>query len=170
MENTKEAISKGLLKAMKAEREGQSFYMMAANSTDDPKGKEVFSQLAKDEHDHLLYLKKQYETLQETGKVDPNLKLGEKTRYAGTAPIFSENFKSRIKDRHYEMSALSIGIQLELDAIKYYKSQADDFDDPTVREFYTALADWEKEHYDALNNQYEFLKEDYWSESGFSPF
>lgn len=170
MTDTKDAISKGLLTAMKAEREGHSFYMMAANATDDPKGKEMFAQLAKDEHDHLNYLKNQYESLQKTGKVDPNLKLGQKTRYAGPAPIFSENFKSRIKDRHYEMSALSIGIQLELDAIKHYKSQAETFDDPTVKSFYTDLADWEKEHYDALNNQYESLKEDYWSEAGFSPF
>ena len=86
------------------------------------------------------------------------------------SPIFSDQIKSRIQDAHIEMSALSIGIQLELDAMKFYKSQAEAADDPDITNFYNELAEWESGHYHALLKQQEELKEDYWSSGGFSPF
>ena len=39
-----------------------------------------------------------------------------------------------------------------------------------IRAFYLELADWETGRYRALLSQQESLKEDYWSDSGFSPF
>ena len=87
-----------------------------------------------------------------------------------SSPIFSEKIRSRIGEAHLEMSALSIGIQLELSAINYYKQEAGSAEDPAVKQFYRELADWESNHYNALLRQQLMLKEDYWSESGFAPF
>ena len=60
MTATKNEMLEGLLQAYKAEVDGYHFYMMAARSTDDPKGREVFERLAKDEVEHARFLKAQH--------------------------------------------------------------------------------------------------------------
>jgi rubrerythrin len=170
MTNADKRLTDGLLKAIRAERDGQSFYMMAANSSEDPKGREVFAMLAREEHEHMLFLKAHYDSIIKTGKLDSSAKLGKPTELSSMSPIFSESIKSRIQDAHYEMSALSIGIQLEHDAMKFYKAESDAATDPAVKKFFAELADWETGHYRALLAQQDELKQDYWSEGGFSPF
>ncbi|MBN2563596.1 MAG: ferritin family protein [Phycisphaerae bacterium] len=163
-------LAGGLLKAIKAERDGHSFYSMAANASADPKAKEVFAQLAAEESDHMRFLTQHYESVLKTGKPDQAAKLGPRTDLSGLSPIFSDGIKARIKDAHYEMSALSIGLQLEADAMAFYQAEAEAANDPYVRRFYAELAGWEAGHYRALLQQQEELKEEYWSNSGFAPF
>jgi rubrerythrin len=164
--NTAEA----LLKAIKAEREGYGFYMMAAQSSLDEKGKKIFETLAAEELDHMNFLKGQYDAIVKTGKPDQSLNLGAKLDLSGGFPIFSEAIKSRLKGAHIEMSALAIGITLELDAMNFYKMQAQTSADLGIKKFMDTLADWESGHYHALLRQETELKENYWSESGFAPF
>lgn len=170
MTDTKKALAKGLLKAIKAERYGHSFYLMAAKSTEDAKGQEVFQTLAREELDHMQFLKDQYKSIIETGQANKSLKLGARTVLSEASPIFSKELRSRIKDANFEMTSLSIGMQLEHDAMNYYREQSEAVDDLTMKDFYAKLADWEAGHYQALLKQQEELKEDFWSSSGFSPF
>ena len=170
MKNSQKNIADSLMKAIKAERYGHSFYLMAAKSTEDAKGKEVFETLAHEELNHMQFLRKQYYSIIETGKPDESIEFGAPADLSGMSPIFSEELKSRIKDANYEMTSLSIGIQLEHDAMKFYRSQSEAVDDPTIKEFYARLAEWESGHYQALLRQQEELKEDFWSSSGFAPF
>jgi rubrerythrin len=163
-------LAEALLTAMKAERDGSSFYMMAANSTSDPKGRQVLETLAKEELDHLQFLKEHYDSLIKTGKLSATAKLHNRLELSGTSPLFSDSFRKRITDAHYEMSALSIGIQLEHDAMTFYRSQSDQATEPVAKAFFAELASWEQGHYQALLKQHEELKDDYWSEAGFSPF
>ena len=163
-------LADGLLQAIKAERDGHSFYQMAATCSADPKAKEVFAGLAGEELEHMRFLTKQHESILTTGKPDDSVKLGTGMDLTGLSPIFSDGVKKRIKDAHFEMSALSIGIQLELDAVKFYQAQAGAAEDGRVKEFYTELAKWESGHYEALLRQQQELKEDYWAAGGFSPF
>ena len=163
-------LKKALIKAMQAERYGYSFYMMAARSTDDAKGRGIFETLAAEELDHMHFLNDQYKAIVATGKADSSIKLGDRRDLSGISPIFSDNLKLRIRDAHYEMSALAIGIQLELDAMNFYKAQAAEVTDPEIAKFFTELAEWETGHYNALLRQQESLKDDYWSQAGFAPF
>jgi rubrerythrin len=163
-------VTEGLRKAVQAELEGHHFYMMAALATKDDKGREVFEQLAKDESDHARYLEAQYKSLVETGKPDAKLKLGKPFELSGKNPIFSEKIRSRLKEAHFEMTALSVGIQLEMTAKEFYSKQAALTDDVVVKTFYLELAEWETGHYRALLAAQENLKEDYWAGSGFAPF
>jgi len=163
-------LAEGLLKALQAERDGHSFYTMASQTSQDPKAKEVFAQLAAEELDHMQFLTRHYESVQKTGMPDAAARLGERARLPEAWPIFSEGIRARLKDAHFEMSALSIGIQLELDAQKFYRAQAEATDDQAAKQFLMELADWESGHYQTLLRQQEQLKEDYWSESGFSAF
>ena len=163
------SIEKGLLDAYRAEQEGFHFYTMAAGAAEDEKGKEIFLKLADDERQHAEFLKAQYESIRKTGKPNLQVVLGPKSEYPGSSPIFSESIRARIQSAHYEMTALSIGIQLELDAVKHYNKLAEAAEDETVYKFFKELAEWESGHYRALLDQQEALKEDYWSSGGFSP-
>ncbi|HDS02020.1 MAG TPA: hypothetical protein ENO22_13085 [candidate division Zixibacteria bacterium] len=170
MSDEQKKLTEGLKKAISAERDGYSFYMMAAGSTEDEKGKEVFETLAREELDHMNFLRQQYDSILKTGRPDTSISLGPRKDLTGISPIFSDKLKSRISDAHIEMSALSIGVQLELDAIRFYQEQAKETSYPDVRRFYQELADWETGHYNALWEQQQQLKEDYWSTGGFAPF
>ncbi|MFC2172460.1 ferritin family protein [Acidobacteriota bacterium] len=170
MSSEKDAIAEGLLKAIKAESDGQHFYLMAARSTQDPKGREIFETLADEEAGHMRFLKHQYKSILEKGEVDLEQQLGSRLMLEGMHPIFSGELQARIKDAHFEMTALSIGIKLELDAMEFYKAEAVAHSDPAVTKFYEDLAEWESCHYNALLQQHEALKEDYFSGSNFSPF
>ncbi|MFH1420035.1 MAG: ferritin family protein [Planctomycetota bacterium] len=163
-------LAEGLLKALQAERDGHSFYNMAATSSQDPKAREIFAQLAAEELDHMGFLARHYESVLKTGRPDSSANLGSRAALSGAWPIFSEAIKTRLKDAHFEMSALSIGIQLELDAQKSYRELAGRTDEPVVKKFLLELADWEAGHYQALLQQQESLKEDYWTENGFAAF
>jgi rubrerythrin len=172
MEMTKvdQNLADALIKAIRAERDGNSFYMMAAQSSSDAKGKHIFETLAKEELDHMNFLTLQYHSLLRTGTVDLTVKLGPRLDLSESWPIFSESIKSRIKGSHYEMSALAIGAQLEHDAMLFYKQQAEKAASPDAQKFFAELAEWETGHYNALITQQQLLKEDYWGESGFAPF
>ena len=170
MDAATKRVTEGLQKAIRTETDGYHFYTMAAVSVQDPKGKEVFTRLAQDELSHLRFLRVQYQSLLEKGKPDQQARLGPRTEWAGENPIFSEKIHKRIDDAHFEMSALSIGIQLELNSEQFYRGEAQAADDPAVKAFYTELADWESDHYHALLKQQESLKEDYWAQGGFAPF
>lgn len=170
MSDSHKTISELLLQAIKAERDGTQFYLMAARTCEDPKGREIFELLAAEEVDHQRFLQAQYHAVQKTGKVDSVQKLGHRSMLTGDSPIFSPAIKARIKDAHFEMSALSIGIQLEQSAMGYYRQAAQESQDPEVKVFFNELSDWESGHYNALLRQQELLRDDYWSTGGFSPF
>lgn len=163
-------MAEGLLTAMRAEHEGHHFYRMAAQSTADEKGKQVFERLAAEELEHFEFLKGQYESVLETGKPDADLRLGPRSDLTGKSRIFSDGLRARVGEAHYEMTALAVGIQLELSAERFYTRAAQEAPDPDVAAFYRELAAWEKGHYDALLAQQDDLKQDYWSASGFAPF
>jgi rubrerythrin len=160
----------GIIQAIRAETDGHHFYLMAAQATLDPKGREVFRQLASEELDHLRFLEHQKESILKEGLVDANFSLGTASELVGPHPIFSDKLRERVADAHYEMSALSIALHLELSAKNYYTEQAEAHDVPDVRAFFERLAAWEGRHYQALLTQHDSLKEDYWAAGGFAPF
>lgn len=171
MDETIKRVQEALKQAMQAEQEGNHFYLMAASNTKDPKGQEVFRQLAEDEVMHFNFLKGQYRAFMETGKADASLKLPKKASPDASHPIFSDDIKKRIGSAHYEMTALSVGAQLELNAVQFYETEARAAKGhPVVETFFQDLAEWEREHLTALQGQSEMLKEAYWDEGGFSPF
>ena len=76
------------------------------------KGREVFEKLAQDEKEHVRFLSLQYDAFMDRGAPDPAATLGKRADLSGPSPIFSESFRSRIKDAHFAMSALSIGASI----------------------------------------------------------
>jgi len=162
-------IADGLKKAIEAEQTGHTFYLMAAQHTDDDKGSEVFLQLAAEELDHARYLRVQYQSVLERGQFDFSASLGRRIDLSGAHPIFSARLLERVGVAHYELSALAIGAQLEMNAVRHYKAEADAAPDADVRRFFEELVAWESGHYDALTRELESVREAYWHANGFSP-
>jgi rubrerythrin len=169
MDKQTEEILQGLKIAIEAELTGHEFYKNAAKSTADPMGKETFTRMAEEEMGHFNYLRHQYKSVLEKGDYDFSKKLMEKEYKHAENPIFSNEIKNRIKDSHFEVSALTIGMKLELDAVNFYRSCAQKAQSEEVKQFYNELAEWEQDHYRAFEGALNMLKEDYFQANNFVP-
>ena len=159
-----------LRKAYQIEVDGYTFYSMAAERADKPAVQELFDKLARDEVQHKAYLQSVIGNYEEKGLAafqmphrDPDLK-------AFTGTIFTDEFKKQAEGASFELGVLSIGMTLETNAIKYFSGAAQNTTETEVKEFYIFLADWEKEHLDALQMLYNGVRQDHWAEGGFSPY
>ena len=170
MEKQIEEILQGLKTAIEAELTGHEFYKNAAKNTDDPMGKETFTRMAEEEMGHFNYLRHQYKSVLEKGDYDFSKKLMKKEHKHAESPIFSNEIKNRIKDSHFEVSALTIGMKLELDAVNFYRSCAQKAQSEEAKQFYNELAEWEQDHYRAFESALNLLKEDYFQANSFVPF
>jgi rubrerythrin len=169
MDKQTEEILKGLKTAIEAELTGHEFYKNAAKSTPDPLGKETFRRMAEEEMGHLSYLRHQYESVLKKGDYDFSKTLEKKSHQHADNPVFSDEIKSRVKDSHFEVSALTIGMKLELDAMNYYRSCAKTAHSDAAKDFFTELAQWEEDHYLAFERQLEALKDEYFQSNNFVP-
>ncbi len=150
MENSHTKIE-AIKTAMDAEMEAHNYYSQSAKKTANPKGKDMFNQLAAFELSHYNNLKSLFDSLNEgTGWI----------QYAGTQ--FSDSSKSmegenssakeEIKDD--ELSILSKAIEDEKKASAYYNKLADETDDPSGKAMFKKLAEEENLHTRILNDQW----------------
>ncbi len=156
--------------AMEAEMTGHQFYLNAAKTTKDKQGQETFARMAQEELDHFHALKSQYIAVLENGKFNKATALFEVPARQKASPIFSTGFREQVAQQHFEMSALSVGLQLELNAINHYRKSADECADADIKAFFLRLVEWEQGHYDDFAKELEQLREDYWQANDFLPY
>lgn len=162
-------LKQALREAMKAEIEGRELYKVAAEKSQDVQAKEVFGFLADEEEAHLQALQEMYR--QHLAGEPVNIpRLPTPVSLEGSSPIFSEEFKSRLQHRHFEMSALSIALKLERDSFEYYAGMAERVHDRDMSDFFRSLSDWEKEHYQAIHREIALLENEYYRANDFEPF
>jgi len=154
-------LKKILKEAMQGELEGRELYNMAAEKVSDKKAKQVFEHLAQEEYSHYKTLQK----IAEEYSAGKSITLGKlskpETFEDAESPIFTREFKDFLKDKHFEMSALSIGMKLELESSRKYKEMAIMTDDKTLKDFFLYLSEWEDGHYQAFKKQIDFFQENY---------
>lgn len=154
-------LREALLTAIKGEIEGRDLYKAAAEKTRDKKAKKVFTLLSDEEQSHLnslVQIAKEYEEGKELSIPDlPSPASFEDAQ----SPIFTPEFKNKVAD--FDMSALSIGIKLELESEKFYRDVARQAESDTIRNLFERLADWEHGHYEYLQKQIGFF-ESYYTE------
>ena len=167
---SKDEIKNVLRRAYQIEVDGYTFYSMAADKAEKPAVQEIFGKLADDEIQHKLYLQDVMGNYEDKGieafniaRRDPDLK-------AFTSTIFSDDFRKQAEGTDFEMGVLSVGMTLESRAIQYFAGAAKSATDPEVRDFYNFLAEWERQHFEALQQLYNGIREQFWGDSGFSPF
>jgi rubrerythrin len=146
--------------ALDVERTGYGFYMSAAQTTESPEGKLMFTNLARDEMKHFGWLAEQRMALEETGAFGA---LEEPERPAGN-PVFPtgpEQKPGRPANTH-ELEALRRGIQAELDSIALYGRLLGETSDSNGQDMYRRLIDMEQGHLMILR-----AEEDYLTRTGF---
>jgi rubrerythrin len=170
MSDPKNKIREILKKAYQIEVDGYTFYSMTADQADKTAVQELFDKLARDETEHKAFLRDIMRGHEAKGAAAFNVDRRDSGLKAFTATIFTDKFKKQAEGAAFEMGALSVGMQLESNAIQYFSEAAKTAGEAEIRDFYTFLAGWEKEHFDALQKLFDVIKGDFWHQSGFEPF
>jgi rubrerythrin len=168
--NARDEILEILRKAYQIEVDGFTFYSMTATKASKPAVRELFDKLAHDEVQHQAFLKDVVRRYDEKGTEAFRLNVRQPELSAFTAKIFSDRFREQAAGAEFEVAALSIGMTLESRAIEYFSGAAAAASEADVKQFYGFLADWERQHLDALSSLYNSVRADFWQQSGFSPF
>jgi rubrerythrin len=168
--DAREQILEILRKAYQIEVDGYTFYAMTAEKATKPAVKELFEKLAGDEVQHQGFLRivgKRYdaEGAAAFAVAKPAVNLSGLTDH-----VFTARFKEQAKGAVFEMGVLSVGLTLETNAMAHFNQAARTADSQEAREFYQFLADWEKQHFDALNSLYSAILSEFWGMGGFAPF
>jgi rubrerythrin len=170
MSNTRDVILDIVSKAYQIETDGYTFYSMTAERATKPAVQELFSKLASDEVQHQAFLKSVAKNYDEKGLGAFQFDARMPDARAVTSNVFTGKFREQAAGAQFELAVLSIGMTLESNAIKYFTTAAAQATDREVKDFYQFLANWEKQHYDSLQNLFQMVREDQMGERGFSPF
>ena len=165
----RDAILAMINKAYQIEVDGYTFYSMTAERADKEAVKDLFGKLAADELQHQAFLKNVARHYDEQGAAAFALNI-RPDRRTGSEKIFTGRFREQAVGAQFELAVLSIGMTLETNAYTYFQNAAKTAGETEVRDFYQFLADWEKQHFDALSGLFNTVRADHMADSGFSPF
>jgi rubrerythrin len=163
-----ERLIKVLREAYQIEVEGTVFYRNAASAVDGQEARDIFIYLAEQEKVHQKTLFEQIKLLDAGKEMDL-------TGFKGISAedrsaFFADSMRSMKEPGQSEASALHAGLLLERNSVQFYKSAAENSQDPKERELYTALRDWELVHVRTLEAAYNEVKERIWADNRFAPF
>ncbi|MBD3415071.1 MAG: hypothetical protein GF421_11645 [Candidatus Aminicenantes bacterium] len=147
--------------AIQLEINGRKFFNHAADVTEHERGKKMFKFLADEEVKHLDVFGKLFNKI--LGGEDWKNYFDEKD-LSGQAPLV-EKLKERMKGEKGkgETEALSIGMQLEREAIEFFNNAAENTDDPVAKKIFREISEEEKFHYDLLQAQHDSVtKSGFW--------
>jgi rubrerythrin len=156
------AISDILRKAFQVEVDGYTFYSMAAASADKPAARKLFERLARDETEHKAYILAVMKRYEEHGAKSFHFDPHDPDLGEYSSQIFTDSFKEQAQGDVSEIGALSIGIQLETNAVTFFDTAAREATDPEIAGFYRFLADWEGSHLRTLQLLYDSIRVDPW--------
>ncbi|MDH5468859.1 MAG: ferritin family protein [Candidatus Aminicenantes bacterium] len=155
MEEMSKQVENAIKEAIRLEVNGRNFFNHAAEITHNELGKKMFRKLAAEETKHIQAFSNLFsEILKETDWKkfvrDEELK-GEST--------LIEKLKERMKgaEGKSETQALSIGMELEENAIRFFQKAAEEVADPVAKEIFLSISEEEKFHYDLLQAQHDSL-------------
>jgi rubrerythrin len=162
MENKElEVIKEAILN----ENEGYQVYTMAAEKIKDEEISKSFEKLADEELKHIDWLKDLYKSIEGTKEVEfsiEEISAPDKERLFKMEKIDKENLS-------FALSVFSIGVKMEKEAIDYYKDAAENTESKAAKDLYERIIEWEYQHLNYFEEQYEMLKDDWWSEQRFEP-
>lgn len=162
MENKElEVIKEAILN----ENEGYQVYSMAAEKIKDEEISKSFEKLADEELKHIDWLKDLYKSIEGTKEVEfsiEEISAPDKERLFKMEKIDKENLS-------FALSVFSIGVKMEKEAIDYYKDAAENTESKAAKDLYERIIEWEYQHLNYFEEQYEMLKDDWWSEQRFEP-
>ncbi|HWP96680.1 MAG TPA: ferritin family protein [Syntrophomonadaceae bacterium] len=144
------------------EQEGYQFYLMAAEKTEDPVLRGVFNGLAAEEESHESWLRTTYRDIMEKGK--PGAMLIDE--FTMSPEIFTLD---KLKEAGgIIIAALKVGVMMEKASMDFYRQAAARTEIEEVKQLLLTLGKWEMGHLDRLEDAYDFAREEWWEQQGFS--
>jgi rubrerythrin len=129
--------AKILSTALELENKGFYFYKNAETKTQNETGKKMFSQLAREEEEHIVSLKEMFKNLY--------------PQQSGThIPLFS----GTVSEYSGEVEALQIAIEMEKQSIQFYSEWAQD----ELQSLFDQLIEFEKTHLDLLQAELDYVQ------------
>jgi len=150
--------------ALKMETDGYNFFKDAATRAKNLLTKEAFDYFAKWELEHVEFIKKMYQKLNDTGEWLSVEKMNQKVGDAAAAikTIFKEKHEEidkHVKVATSDLEAYVLARDIEDKATVFYKQKAGSAEDASAKKFFSFMIDVEREHFNILNNSYRFLKD-----------
>ena len=161
-----DAITNVLKKAFQVEVDGFTFYSMAAERATKPAVQKLFERLARDETEHQAYIKAVMRRYEEHGASSFHFDPRDPDLAEFSSELFTESFKEQAQGEASELGTLSIGVQLESNAVAFFDTAARNATEPQIAGFYQFLADWEGLHLRTLQQLYDSIRVDVWPEKG----
>jgi rubrerythrin len=159
-----------LKEAILLETRGKLFYKNVAEKCDSPSAKKIFEMMSKEEDEHIRFLREQFiNYTQKHSFLKPEAP-EENPEETVILNVLTEKIKKEITAASFEAAAISSAIDFEENAVKLYKSRAEEATDPNEKELYSILAAWEGEHSRLLVEIDNTLKEDIWYDNQFWAF
>jgi len=167
MDNQSSAIEV-LKKALLLEQQGKAFYEHVANSTKNIDVKAIFLMMAEEEKKHITIINEQFIHYNETGKFNGQVTVIYPEPVV--REIISDKIRGEISAASFEAAAIAAAIDMENRAVKVYSERAAQTADPTEKEVYRWLADWEIGHSKMLEEMNTAILEESWNDNNFWPF
>jgi len=159
-----------LKEAILLETRGKAFYKNVSEKCENPSVKKVFEMMANEEDEHIKFLSKQFINFtKEHSFLKPD-EPKEDPEETVILKVLTDKVKNEINAASFEAAAISSAINFEMNAVKLYKSRAEEATDPNEKKLYSILAAWEGEHSRMLVDIDNHLREEVWNNSNFWPF
>lgn len=143
--------------ALDTEKKGYRFYMMAAKSSKDPKGQEVFEHLAKDEVEHMGVIATMYESLTSDEPWMTYEDAVEKYGKTPTEKIIFPDVPDEPQENFNDINALEEALDFEKKAVQFYSKQAQACEEERARAFYQSLIEIEEGHVQIIQAELDSL-------------
>jgi len=156
------AISNESMKILKTaidvEDNGLATFLKFAKQTKDETGKNMFIQLALDEHQHRLILEQQLHKLMEGGTWAA-VEIPRTTIEKISPTIRDKQKQTRGESGLAQVDALTIALDLEKKAAAFFREQANKMRDPDAKNLFLRLAEWEDSHFDIIQAELDSINQ-----------
>jgi rubrerythrin len=149
-----------LKKALQVEVDGHTFYSMAAEQASKPAVRDFFLRLAQDETEHKKYLRNVMRRLEELGAGSFTIEPRDPGLGEFSSEVFTDTFREQARGVTSAPAVLSIGMQLEANAVAFFTAAAEGSEDPQAMGFFRFLADWEGQHHRILERLLQVVQSD----------
>ncbi|MDO5301552.1 MAG: ferritin family protein [Tissierellia bacterium] len=153
--------------AMLNEVEGAEFYKLAAERFAPSATKDSLLELARQEEEHIEFLRSLTEKLGKTGEINYDPEALKKE--VESPQIFNWDKVDQELVR-LAVTVFSVGMNMEKDSVAFYEKAMAEAETEDVKQLFNILVKWEKAHLHTLQKQYEVYQQEWWNMQNFAPF
>lgn len=159
-----------LKEAILLEQRGKAFYSNIAAQTQSEAVRKVFSMMADEEDQHILFLSRQFKHYQKHKAFTQNVSHTDDPSEEAAMQVLSAKMKDQISAASFEAAAISAAMDFETRAVNLYAGRAESASDANEKATYKMLAEWERGHHKWLMMIDKDLREQVWYDNNFWPF